>query len=312
MKKSVLFILTLFAISALTACQDSGISSSPDITESTAPDTVSTTISNNVIPDTSSVDETENPPELSYGVPELPDPEATVLYRHKSFWKPIGTVICDGELVFNPDEWDKYSFCSEQDFKDICDTFDAEFQFRDFFYIGPTLRRMVNYRDIQALGEDGYKEKYLINGGYYAISTDGYPFTNLKEAFEVGKELYADFTEDKFKSMQKVISEQNGLLCIPESIAFREGGGNPDYNFNAGRTIAYYNDEAKENVTMLICFAGSAWEYFPYIEVRNYKSENGKWKRNDECVYSEKLTFGSYSKGSFYQKLTGFNWNNTD
>lgn len=329
--KSSALILSAIMLS-LTACgnadtatssTDSGISSDKSVSSTGNESSGASTDSSSE----ASAESTQNE-DIAYPVGNpfeaIGQNEGPVAVTDISFWQPLGkiTLNCDevsepkpdisanGTVVIDFNSVSDYDIVSDNAIYDaIKSSFEKESEYRSFFEPGATLNMMVGHDELDSIGIDEYNNKYLINDGFYEVSSGTLGFTTLDEAYEMGKTLYSDFDKATFESMQKYISEQDGKLCISKDIAFSEGGGNTGYNFGYAAMLAYYTDDSKENISVIFCIPSSGETdeatqttyYYPSIEYRTYSYQDGIWKRSDNWHHR------SYISCS-YESCEGLNW----
>ena len=257
------------------------------------------------------------------------DISGPVAVTDTSFWKPLGKISLDygetyitqpnvgenGKIVVDFDKLKSSDIVTDSKiYNQIKTTLEKEYAYRFFFDPIRTFTMMAGADDYYKLSKEDFKKKYLINGQYYEVSPknlcEELDFTNLKQAYETGKTLYADFSQSDFDAMRLYISEQNGKLCISEDMAYTIGGFYEDYSFGTSAMIAYYTDSTKENIAMLFCVPydngynskvkGNI--YIPAVYYRTYSFEDGVWKRSDGWHDSGMITCN-------YTSCRGFDWN---
>ncbi len=259
----------------------------------------------------------------------MKDTDGPVAVTDTSFWKPLGKISLDygetyitqpnvgenGKIVVDFDKLNSSDIVTDSKiYNQIKATLEKEYAYRFFFDPIRTFTMMAGADDYYKLSKEDFKKKYLINGQYYEVSPknlcEELDFTNLKQAYETGKTLYADFSQSDFDAMRLYISEQNGKLCISEDMAYTIGGFYEDYSFGTSAMIAYYTDSTKKNIAMLFCVPydngynskvkGNI--YIPAVYYRTYSLEDGVWKRSDGWHDSGMITCN-------YTSCRGFDWN---
>lgn len=259
----------------------------------------------------------------------MKDADGPVAVTDTSFWKPLGKISLDygdtyitqpnvgenGKIVVDFDKLKSSDIVTDSKiYNQIKATLEKEYAYRFFFDPIRTFTMMAGADDYYKLSKEDFKKKYLINGQYYEVSPknlcEELDFTNLKQAYETGKTLYADFSQSDFDAMRLYISEQNGKLCISEDMAYTIGGFYEDYSFGTSAMIAYYTDSTKKNIAMLFCVPydngynskvkGNI--YIPAVYYRTYSFEDGVWKRSDGWHDSGMITCN-------YTSCRGFDWN---